>query len=135
MKHMPRKPDPTDELVQSKACNLYAVTPLAMMLRGYQVAANQFALNNRAACYLTDAATAQARAMRHLSYRTAALWLEPFPISPISATTKIAQTQTLLMMHMQDLTKESILRFEALQNDSLAAWGLSTESRQSSPRI
>ena len=117
MTHMPRKLEPTDTHLERTACSLYGVTPLAMMLRGYQVAASQFALNDRAARHLTDAATAQARAMLDLSHRAAALWLEPVPISPISAATKIAQTQTLLMTHVQNLTTDSIARFAQLQDD------------------
>ena len=120
MTQMPRKLDPTDDHVQRTTCHLYGVTPLAMMLRGYQVAASQFALNDRAARHLTDAATAQARAMLDLSHRTAALWLEPVPISPIATATKIAQTQRLLMTHVEELTTESIARFEELQNDGMA---------------
>lgn len=120
MTHMPRRLTPPQIELETAIHDFYGLTPLAMMLRGYQVAATHFAINDKVACHLTDAASEQAQAILDLSHKTAALWLEPEPISPITAVTKIAQTRTLLMTHVQDITSQNLRRFEEFHQDGVS---------------
>ena len=94
---------------------LLSMTPLAMMLHGYGTAAKNFSINNIVVEHLHQAALAQARALQDLSHETAAIWIEPLPLSPVSAAIKVEQTQSALRRHLEASTEDSLLRFGALQ--------------------
>lgn len=100
----------------AEARSLVNVTPLAMMLRGMTPATNGPLATHRAAEQLQEAALQHARAVTHLSHRLAAIWLEPMPVGPISAVTKVSQTQAALIRFLVETSSENVARFETLTN-------------------
>lgn len=97
------------------ASDLFFVSPLAMMMRGYGAATKQFSINNVVVDHLQDAAVEHARMLQNFSHETAAIWIEPVPVSPMSAVIKMTQTQKALLRHLETSTQDSIVRFDALQ--------------------
>ncbi|MEM8774122.1 MAG: hypothetical protein AAGF53_03760 [Pseudomonadota bacterium] len=96
------------------ALEIQGITPLSMMFRGFGVAAQSFAISNDVARQLQEAAYAEARSMLQLSHKTAGIWIEPNPVGPISAVTKVQQTQAALLRHVKTVAEENLARFQTI---------------------
>lgn len=114
----------TPETLIAMPTDLFSMTPLGFMLRGYGAAATCFSINDVVVAHLHEAALAQARAVQAFSHEAAAIWIEPVPVSPMAAVVKMTQTQTALQRHLDASAADGLARFDALQastNDLLKA--------------
>ena len=95
--------------------DLYAITPMAMMLRGFGAATRSFSISNSVAEHVHNAALEQARTVQEFSHVAASIWITPAPITPLVAAVKIGQTQRVLLAHLQRSADDSVARFEQIR--------------------
>lgn len=103
------------EQLEWKSGDVHRITPLSLMLHGYGAAAQCYSISNLVVSQLHEAALMQTRALQEFSHQTASIWIEPTPISPMSAVIKVQQTQNALVKHLEMTAEDSLARFDLVQ--------------------